>query len=275
MPLPEKQGVGQFDSASGHKLLNKLKYKIKNKELSKYFIWKLNEFRKSPLTELKLNFYKYNLYNCGDDFKKYLEIKFKILKLKKSDINEHLETLSKYASTTQTILETGVRGVVSSWALIHGLYNNKSSEKSIFLNDIEPCDINEILKISENLNINLEFEWRNNLKLELDRNFDLVFIDTWHVYGQLKRELKKFSAVTNKYIILHDTTLDGDIGETIRLGWDSEQQSRESGYTIEEIEKGLWPAVEEFLDENENWQLEKRFTNCNGLTILKNIEKSI
>jgi len=275
LPLPEKQGVGQFDSASGHKLLNKLKYKIKNKELSKYFIWKLNEFRKSPLTELKLNFYKYNLYNCGDDFKKYLEIKFKILKLKKSDINEHLETLSKYASTTQTILETGVRGVVSSWALIHGLYNNKSSEKSIFLNDIEPCDINEILKISENLNINLEFEWRNNLKLELDRNFDLVFIDTWHVYGQLKRELKKFSAVTNKYIILHDTTLDGDIGETIRLGWDSEQQSRESGYTIEEIEKGLWPAVEEFLDENENWQLEKRFTNCNGLTILKNIEKSI
>ena len=125
----------QFDSASGHKLLNKLKYKIKNKELSKYFIWKLNEFRKSPLTELKLNFYKYNLYNCGDDFKKYLEIKFKILKLKKSDINEHLETLSKYASTTQTILETGVRGVVSSWALIHGLYNNKSSEKSIFLNE--------------------------------------------------------------------------------------------------------------------------------------------
>ena len=256
-------------------MLNKLKYKIKNKELSKYFIWKLNEFRKSPLTELKLNFYKYNLYNCGDDFKKYLEIKFKILKLKKSDINEHLETLSKYASTTQTILETGVRGVVSSWALIHGLYNNKSSEKSIFLNDIEPCDINEIKEISENLNINLEFEWRNNLELELEKNFDLVFIDTWHVYGQLKRELKKFSPVANKYIILHDTTLDGDIGETIRMGWDSKQQSRESGYTIEEIEKGLWPAVEEFLDENKKWQLEKRFSNCNGLTILKNTEASI
>lgn len=28
------------------------------------------------------------------------------------------------------------------------------------------------------------------------------FIDTWHVYEELKRELNKFSKITNKYIIL-------------------------------------------------------------------------
>ena len=27
----------------------------------------------------------------------------------------------------------------------------------------------------------------------------MTFIDTWHVYAQLKRELKKFSRFTNKY----------------------------------------------------------------------------
>ena len=41
---------------------------------------------------------------------------------------------------------------------------------------------------------------------------------------------------------------------------------------VEEIEKGLWPAVEEFLENNDNWELEKKYENCNGLTILKRIK---
>ena len=40
----------------------------------------------------------------------------------------------------------------------------------------------------------------------------------------------------------------------------------------EEIEKGLWPAVEEFLENNTNWKLYKKFTHNNGLTILKKDE---
>jgi hypothetical protein len=37
---------------------------------------------------------------------------------------------------------------------------------------------------------------------------------------------------------------------------------------VEEIYKGLWPAVEEFLESNNDWYLVKRFTNNNGLTII-------
>ena len=33
--------------------------------------------------------------------------------------------------------------------------------------------------------------------------------------------------------------------------------------------KGLWPAITEFLEENDNWELHERFTNNNGITILK------
>jgi hypothetical protein len=33
--------------------------------------------------------------------------------------------------------------------------------------------------------------------------------------------------------------------------------------------RGLWPAVEEFLQENKNWSLKERFTHNNGLTILE------
>jgi hypothetical protein len=186
-----------------------------------------------------------------------------------SDINEHLPTLYKYATECETILETGVRGCVSSWSLVNGLLNNKTSKKKIILNDIDICDITELILHTKDLNIDISYEWKNNLLLEIKENVDMTFIDTWHVYGQLKRELDKFSKVTNKYIIMHDTTVDEVYGETIRLGMNAQQQSMYTGFPIEEINCGLWKAIEEFLDNNKDWVLKERFFNNNGLTILE------
>lgn len=111
----------------------------------------------------------------------------------------------------------------------------------------------------------------NDLDLNINENYDLTFIDTWHVYGQLKRELDKFSKITNKYIIMHDTTVDELLGESIRCNMDAKKQSEESGIPISEIYKGLWPAIEEFLSNNKDWKIKQRFTNNNGLTILEKI----
>jgi hypothetical protein len=186
------------------------------------------------------------------------------------DIREHLPTLCKYANECDSVFETGVRGCVSSWAFLYGLLNNNSSvnKKVLFLNDITSCNIEELLSISKNFDIDVKYEWKNNLLLNLNKNYDITFIDTWHIYGQLKRELNKFSKITNKYIIMHDTTVDEIYGETIRCGFDARKQSIESGSPIEEIKKGLWPAVVEFLQNNKDWYLKERFTNNNGLTIL-------
>lgn len=189
-----------------------------------------------------------------------------------SDINEHLPKLYEYATKCESVFETGVRGVVSTWAFTYGLLNNNKDKKTIFLNDISPCNINELLEKTNNLNIEVKYKWINNLELELTEKYDLTFIDTWHIYGQLKRELEKFSKNTNKYIIMHDTTVDEWKGETIRCGWDAEKQSLETGIPVEEINKGLWPAIEEFLENNQNWVLEERFTNNNGLTILRRVD---
>ena len=38
-----------------------------------------------------------------------------------SDINEHLPTLRAYAERVDSVVEMGVRGVVSTWALLAGL----------------------------------------------------------------------------------------------------------------------------------------------------------
>ena len=67
---------------------------------------------------------------------------------------------------------------------------------------------------------------------------------------------------------MHDTTVDEFNGETIRCGWDANKQSIESGFPVEEINKGLWPAIAEFVENNPEWYIKERFTNNNGLTIL-------
>ena len=191
-----------------------------------------------------------------------------------SDINEHLRTLKEYAQECDSVFETGVRGVVSSYAFLYGLAENTNgTNKRIFLNDIFECDIAEFISIAESNLIHVKNEWNNNLNLQFshEETYDLTFIDTWHVYGQLKRELNKFSKITDKYMILHDTTVDGEHGETIRCQFNASEQSQQTGIPIDEINCGLWKAVEEFLQENSNWILHMRFTNNNGLTILKKI----
>ena len=200
-----------------------------------------------------------------------VKVKFEKLSVLSSDINEHLPTLAKYASECESVFETGVRGCVSSWAFAYGLFHNKSHNKKLFMNDIEICDIQELINATKDLSIKIDYQFINNLNLELNERYDLTFIDTWHVYGQLKRELAKFAPITNKYIIMHDTTVDEWYGETVRLNLDGRKQSIESGFTVDEIYKGLWPAIEEFLQDNSNWVIHERYVNNNGLTILRRI----
>jgi hypothetical protein len=70
---------------------------------------------------------------------------------------------------------------------------------------------------------------------------------------------------------MHDTTVDEILGETIRRGWNADEQSLVTGFPVEEINRGLWPAVEEFLRDNKNWVIKERYTNNNGLTILEKV----
>jgi hypothetical protein len=197
-----------------------------------------------------------------------MEKKYNSLCISPSDINEHLPVLYKYAKECESVIECGVRGCVSSWALVFGLLNNNKEIKKILLNDKMECDIDELLNETKTLPIEISYQWKNDLDLELTSNYDMVFIDTWHVYGHLKRELAKFGPITNKYILMHDTTIDEIDGETIRCGWDANKQSEETGYTVDEIRSGLDKAIINFLETNTDWELAEKLTNNNGLTVL-------
>lgn len=186
------------------------------------------------------------------------------------DIHEHLPTLYKYGLDCNSVIEAGVRDCISTWAFLKAI-KDKGCGKLIGLDLSKSSQANVVEYTCKQKNIDYKFVAGNDLDYNVEEDIDLVFIDTWHVYGHLKRELAKFAPKCKKYIIMHDTTVDCYVGESIRMHFDIEKQAKESGYPIKEIVVGLWPAVQEFLDENKEWVLEHRYVNNNGLTILKRI----
>jgi hypothetical protein len=188
----------------------------------------------------------------------------------RSDINEHLPTLQSLAKECETIAEFGVRDVVSTWAFLSGLKDNKSSLKELVCVDIDDVPlIGDAVALASQEGINMQFIKCDSAVVKLPFPVDLLFIDTWHVYGHLKRELAAHADNTLKYIAMHDTEVDKVHGECLRLRDDIRLRSQESGYPIEEIAKGLEPAINEFLESNPEWELFAKYENNNGLTILK------
>jgi hypothetical protein len=176
-----------------------------------------------------------------------------------SDINEHIPTFIEYASECDHITEMGVRAISSTWVFLG------AAPKKLVSYDMEnPShygeDINVVYEVAKQYGLNYEFIQADVLKIEIEET-DLLFLDTWHAYDQLKAELDRHNSKAKKYIIMHDTT---------SYEFRDEPLTSENTFEGEKSSgKGLWPAITEFLEENNNWELHKRFTNNNGITILK------
>jgi hypothetical protein len=169
-----------------------------------------------------------------------------------SDINEHLPTLKKYAEECEHITEMGVRWVVSTFAFMMG---NPKTLISYDYNDAP--GINVAYELAEMHGIDFKFERADTRDLIIEET-DFLFIDTLHHYDQLKIELELHGNKARKYIAFHDTTTYEFIGERYTTGDDWFEEGM-----------GLWKAIEEFLEANPHWELHERYTNNNGLTILK------
>lgn len=187
-----------------------------------------------------------------------------------SDINEHMPILNLFAHECNHITECGVRGCNSSYALAEALLDRPGT-KLVQYDIVHNEHMDNFLDLCKNSNINVKLEIISDLLCTREKT-DLLFIDTWHVYGQLKRELEYWHTYVSKYIIMHDTTIDEWLGESIRENMNIEEQSKNTGIPINEIKMGLWPAISEFLDTHNEWELYKRYTNNNGLTILRRIK---
>lgn len=185
-----------------------------------------------------------------------------------SDINEHLPTLHTYALKCLHITECGVRSATSSYAFAAALLGRGG--KIVQVDTKGHANITKFGEECATEGIDVVFHEQSDLECPIEET-DLLFIDTWHVYGHLRRELARWNPYTRKFIILHDTTVDAQWGETIRNGWNAAEQSKETGIPVEEINRGLQPAIDEFLAEHPEWRLRQRFWNNNGLTVLERV----
>jgi len=169
----------------------------------------------------------------------------------KSDINELLPILKKYAERCDHITEMGVRYVVSTYALMMGKPKKLTSYDIVSIEQYG-TSVSSLKKLAEENDIDFNFIVGDTTEIEIEET-DFLFIDTWHVYDQLKQELKLHANKVRKYIGFHDTETFETEGET-------------------ESYVGLWPAIEEFLNENKDWVIGERFEHNNGLTVLKRRE---
>lgn len=162
----------------------------------------------------------------------------------KSDINEHLPTLVKYGKEVDHITEFGVRSGRSTVAFLY------ANPKKMISYDRNP--FKQFYKIRPFVGDNFKFRMADTLRLEIEET-DLLFIDTYHSYTQLKKELNLHGNKARKYIIFHDTETFGYKGM--------------DGKT-----PGLLQAIYEFM--GDKWKIKESFKNNNGLLILERIDES-
>jgi len=166
-----------------------------------------------------------------------------------SDIFEHLPTLARYSSECSHITELGVRSVISTWALASG-----NPKKLVSYDIYHPSEIgsgqqfDDFIDAVKETKIEFQFIKADDLTIEIEET-DLLFIDTWHVYEQLKKELELHGNKARKYLIFHDTVTFGEYGEGGGIG--------------------LMSAINEFLEVNPQWQTKEHYQNNNGLLILE------
>ena len=176
------------------------------------------------------------------------------------DINEHLETLHKYAKDCEHITEFGTREITATWAFLAAKPKTFVGV-DIYLSPNLPYALE---LCAEN---GIDFQWKHQSTLEPDfiiEPTDFLFIDTAHTYGQLKAELVRHGNQARKYIGFHDTVTFGQVNEA---PYEANRAFEDS--IPADAPKGLVPAIDEFIAENPHWVRAEVFTHNNGLTILK------
>jgi len=200
-----------------------------------------------------------------------------------NEFSESLVPLREYAQKCTSIFVLGQGSCTVLWPLMQGLHADTTptttTTKCIIGSDttFHP-NVDEVRKVASGLGINYTFHQQPSLLFEIEKTteFEMLFIDTWHVAGQLKRELQKYAAnrPSLKYIAIHGTTTYGTVSQSVLLGWDVATQAVEQGMTVEEVEKGLKPAIQEFVGVHVDWVVEREVEEGNGLTILARKERS-
>lgn len=169
---------------------------------------------------------------------------FELRENQRHSINEHMWVLRSYAAECEHVTEFGTEMGFSTTAFVD------ARPKRVICYDItENAALKELLAV---IPPEVKFTFHRVDCREADiEETDLLFIDTFHNYRQLRAELEKHGNKASKYIILHDTETYGRIDEHPDGG-----------------PQGLLLAMHEFLDTNPHWSVFAHYPHQHGLTVL-------
>jgi len=161
---------------------------------------------------------------------------------KKSDIFKHLPDLKRYSSMSQHVTEFGVRKGNSTVALLAG------QPKKLVSYDVKPKINYRMLQgLAKPTDFVLIVE--NVLDVTIEPT-DFLFIDTYHTYTQITKELKLHGNIPKKFLAFHDTRTYGFKGEDNKR-------------------PGIKAGIDEFLKSNPHWKVDLVKRNNNGFIVLK------
>lgn len=164
-----------------------------------------------------------------------------------SDINEHCPTLYLLAAQCDHVTEMGSRTGVSTRALL------RAQPKKLVCYDLRRHpEFDNLFRLAGRTEF--RFHEASTLDAAIEAT-DLLFIDTYHVYEQLREELELHGDRVRRFIAMHDTTTFGERGEC-------------------EGSRGLWLAVQDYLAAHPEWRLVARYHHNHGLTILERRDRA-
>lgn len=187
----------------------------------------------------------------------------------KSNGYPNAELISRYAHQCNTIVELGSGSLSATWSLLLG---KPGHVWCVDQQTPNPQRLDQLKKLSKVAGIEVVFIRANVLTLDLASfpSIDLLFIDTWHVYGQLKRELRRYAPLVRHYILIPNTEIDKWFGESLRAGSNTREQADTEDWPLHEVHLGMKAAIEEFCTVFPTWREEAHFSTHYGLTILSN-----
>jgi predicted O-methyltransferase YrrM len=120
------------------------------------------------------------------------------------DMAPHIATLTKLARGCETIVEFGVRGGVSTWALLDGL----PETGLLWSVDIIDCVVPPRVSGDPRWTFIIGDDLDPTVQAQLPLRADLVFIDTSHEYDQTVAELAYALTFAPKRIVMHDYVME-------------------------------------------------------------------
>jgi hypothetical protein len=155
-----------------------------------------------------------------------------------TDFVTHVPMLRALASVCSHVTEMGVRGGISTRALL--VENCVLRSYDIVL---EPS-VEALFQKARAVGKDVQYIKGNTLGIDIEPT-DMLFIDTEHTYQQLSQELRLHADKARKFIAFHDT--DKPFGGE------------------------LLPAIMEFLACNKQWRVRTHNIHCHGFTVLEKV----